>query len=339
MGVALTPLIVKETPPLEALAGKTLAVDGNGELYQFLALIRQRDGMPLQTQDGRITSHLVGLFYRTTRLIAEYDLRLVFVFDGQPPPLKLAEIERRRAVRQRYDAEASAARAAGDLARAYSKSTMTSRLTRDMIADARQLLVALGIPVVDAPGEGEAQAALMARRGDVWTAASKDYDSLLFGTPRLLRFLTLTGREFLPSKGEFRPITPELIETGAQLAHHGISRDQLIDLAILIGTDFNDGIKGIGPAKALKLVKAHGAIEQMPAEIREQVPAYEAVRAIYRTPNVRTDYAIEPREPDEAAVVDFLVSREFTATRVRAALDRMTGRATSRPRATRRAGP
>jgi flap endonuclease-1 len=327
MGVALTPLIIKETPPLEALAGRTLAVDGNGELYQFLALIRQRDGTPLQTKDGRITSHLVGLFYRTTRLIAEYGLQLVFVFDGQPPALKLAEIERRRAIRRRYDAEAAAARAAGDLARAYSKSTMTSRLTREMIADARHLLIALGIPVVEAPGEGEAQAAVMAKRGDVWTAASKDYDSLLFGTPRLLRFLTLTGREFLPSKGEFRPITPEMIDTEALLAHHGISHDQLIDLSILIGTDFNDGIKGIGPAKALKLVKAHGTIDQMPAEIRDQVPTYDAVRAIYRTPDVRTDYTLERRQPDEAAVVDFLVSREFTATRVQAALDRMAGRA------------
>jgi flap endonuclease-1 len=326
MGVALTPLIVKETPSLDALAGRRLAVDGNGELYQFLALIRKPDGTPLQTVDGRITSHLVGLFYRTTRLIAEYGLELVFVFDGRPPALKLAEIERRRAIRARYDAEAAAARAAGDTARAYSKSTMTSRLTREMIADARQLLVALGIPVIDAPGEGEAQAAVMAMRGDVWAAASKDYDSLLFGTPRLLRFLTLTGREFLPSKGEFRPITPEVIETETLLAHHGISRDQLIDAAILIGTDFNDGIKGVGPAKALKLVKAHGSIEQMPQEIRDQVSTYEAIRAIYRTPDVRVDYDIAFREPDEQAVTDFLVSREFSAQRVTAALERMKKR-------------
>src|SRR5262249_16327587 len=170
---------------------------------------------PRQTSDGRITSQLVGLFYRTTRLVAEYGLELVFVFDGQPPTLKLAEIERRRAIRSRYDAEAAKARAAGDLARAYSKATMTSRLTREMTAEAMQLLAALGIPVMQAPGEAEAQAAFMASRGDVWAAASKDYDALLFGTPKLLRFLTLTGREFLPSKGAFRPITPEVIDTTA----------------------------------------------------------------------------------------------------------------------------
>ncbi len=323
MGVALTPLIVKDTPTLQSLAGRRLAVDGNGELYQFLALIRQRDGTPLQMADGRITSHLVGLFYRTTRLIAEYGLELVFVFDGQPPPLKLAEIARRREIRTRYETEAAASRAAGDHAGAYSKSTMTSRLTKEMIADAKHLLDALGIPVIQAPGEGEAQAAHLAARGDVWAAASKDYDTLLFGTPRLLRFLTLTGREFLPSKGTFRPITPELIDAPALLAHHQISRDQLIDLAILIGTDFNDGITGIGPAKALKLVKTHGTIDDMPEAIRSQVPAYDAIRDIYRSPNVTTDYTITFREPNDDAVVQFLKSREFTESRVVAALDRM----------------
>ena len=323
MGVALTPLIVKDTPTLQSLAGRRLAVDGNGELYQFLALIRQRDGTPLQMADGRITSHLVGLFYRTTRLIAEYGLELVFVFDGQPPPLKLAEIARRREIRTRYETEAAASRAAGDHAGAYSKSTMTSRLTKEMIADAKHLLDALGIPVIQAPGEGEAQAAHLAARGDVWAAASKDYDTLLFGTPRLLRFLTLTGREFLPSKGAFRPITPELIDAPALLAHHQISRDQLIDLAILIGTDFNDGITGIGPAKALKLVKTHGTIDDMPEAIRSQVPAYDAIRDIYRSPNVTTDYTITFREPNDDAVVQFLKSREFTESRVVAALDRM----------------
>ncbi len=323
MGVALTPLIIKDTPTLASLAGRRLAVDGNGELYQFLALIRQRDGTPLRMADGRITSHLVGLFYRTTRLIAEYGLELIFVFDGQPPPLKLAEIARRREIRTRYETEAAASRAAGDHARAWSKSTMTSRLTKEMIADATHLLDALGLPVIQAPGEGEAQAAHLATRGDVWAAASKDYDTLLFGTPRLLRFLTLTGREFLPSTGAFRPITPELIDTPALLAHHQISRDQLIDLAILIGTDFNDGIRGIGPAKALKLVKTHGTIDDMPEAIRSQVPAYDAVRAIYRTPNVTADYTISFREPNDDAVIQFLKSREFTESRVVAALDRM----------------
>src|SRR5204863_3075746 len=140
VGVVLTPIIVKETLTLDALRGRSIAVDGNGELYQFLALIRLRDGTPLRDSKGRITSHLAGLFYRTTRLISDYGLKLVFVFDGTPPPHKAAEIERRRAVRQRYETEHAEAVRAGDLARAYSKATMTSRLTRDMIAEASELL-------------------------------------------------------------------------------------------------------------------------------------------------------------------------------------------------------
>src|SRR6516225_914040 len=153
MGVLLTPIIVKRELSLDDLRGKRLAVDANGELYQFLALIRLRDGSPLKDSHGRVTSHLSGLFYRTTRLIADYGLELVFVFDGAPPALKAAELGRRRAVRERYDEELARARAAGDLARAYSKATMTSRLTRDMVSEATCLLRLMGIPTVQAPSE------------------------------------------------------------------------------------------------------------------------------------------------------------------------------------------
>src|SRR5258706_9731741 len=166
MGVHLTPIVVKEMPSLRELAGKRLAVDGNAELYQFLALIRQRDGTPLMTSKGRVTSHLVGLFYRTTRLISDFGLQLAFVFDGKPPSLKHSELGRRRDVLARYEKEAADARAAGDLARAYSKATMTSRLTGDMVAEAKELLLLLGLPVIQAAGEGEGQPAHMAARGD-----------------------------------------------------------------------------------------------------------------------------------------------------------------------------
>src|SRR5438105_8297418 len=230
MGVLLTPIIIKRTLSLEDLRGKRLAVDANGELYQFLALIRLRDGSPLRDSQGRITSHLAGLFYRTTRLIAEHALNLVFVFDGTAPALKTAELARRRTIRQRYVDEHAEALQAGDLPRAYSKATMTSRLTREMIAEARNLLRLLGLPVVQAPSEAEAQAAHLAARSDVWAAASKDYDAILFGAPRVVRFLTISGREFLPSQGISRPIVPELIERDRFLSVLGINREQLIDL-------------------------------------------------------------------------------------------------------------
>jgi flap endonuclease-1 len=200
MGVVLTPIVVKETTALADLRGRHLAVDANGELYQFLALIRLPDGTPLRDAHGRVTSHLSGLFYRTTRLIADFGLRMIFVFDGRPPAEKTGELARRRTVRSRYEAEADAARRAGDLARAYSKSTMTSRLTPEMIGEAKELLRLMGIPTVQAPSEAEAQAAHIARRGDVWAAASKDYDSLLFAAPRVVRFLTIQDGSSCPAR-------------------------------------------------------------------------------------------------------------------------------------------
>jgi flap endonuclease-1 len=324
MGVLLTPIVIKETPDLETLRSRRLAVDAHGELYQFLALIRQPDGTPLRTRTGLITSHLVGLFYRTTRLMADYGLELAFVFDGPPPALKRAEIDRRRATRERFQKAAEEARAAGDTARAYATSTMSSRLTGEMAAEARELVRLLGLPVINAPGEGEAQAAHMAQRGDVWAAASKDYDALLFGAPRLLRFLGVSGREFLPSSGKFRPIVPELIALDTWLSQLGLSREQLVDLAILVGTDFNDGIKGIGPKKALALVRQHGAIEQMAAEIRDQIPDLDAIRQIYLAPAVTDAYNVARSPRDEDGIRRFLCDeREFSVARVTAALDRV----------------
>jgi flap endonuclease-1 len=324
MGVLLTPIIVKETLTLDDLHGKRLAVDANGELYQFLALIRLRDGSPLRDSKGRITSHLSGLFYRTTRLMADYRLELIFVFDGKPPALKVEEIARRRTIKERYETEHAQAVAAGDLAKAYSKATMTSRLTREMAGEARELLRLMGLPVIQAPSEGEAQASHIAARGDVWAAASKDYDCLLFGAPRLLRFLTISGKEFLPSNGTFRPIVPELIDVDVLLKHYDITREQLVDLAILVGTDFCDGIKGIGPKKALKLVKEFGSIDEMPAEIRDAVgPVVVEIRRIFLEPEVTGDYQTQFAEPDWDGIIHFLCDeREFSRERVTAALKR-----------------
>jgi len=327
MGVLLTPIIIKQPLTLDDLRGKRLAVDTNGELYQFLALIRLRDGSPLRDSHGRITSHLSGLFYRTTRLMTDYALQLVFVFDGKPPALKFDEIARRRSIKERYDAEHAQAVEAGDLPKAYSKATMTSRLTREMADEARQLLRMMGLPVIQAPGEGEAQASHMAAESSVWAAASKDYDCLLFGTPRLLRFLTISGREFLPSKGAFRPITPELIETVALLNHYGLTRQQLVDVAILVGTDFNEGIKGIGPKKALKLIAEFGSIEGMSSEIRDALgPMLQDIREIFLKPNVTAEYEIQFKPPDIDGIFRFLCDeREFSRERVAAALERTFG--------------
>ena len=196
----------------------------------------------------------------------------------------------------RFAAARDAAVERGELEDAYGKATMTSRLTREMVAEAKELLRLLGIPTVQAPSEGEAQCAHMARRGDVWAAASKDYDTLLFGAPRVL------------------------------LARWGITRNGLVDLALLVGTDFNDGVKGIGPKKALKLVQQHGAIEEMPAEIRDAVGDVQPLRRIYLAPDVTDAYSLAAEPPDLDELVRFLCDeRQFGRERVLAAIARAFG--------------
>ena len=325
MGVNLTPIIVKRVTSLEALSGKTMAVDAFNVLHQFLALIRTRDGSPLSDPQGRVTSHLVGLVFRTTRLIADYRMGLVFVFDGRPPQLKRAEVDRRRALRRRAEEEYAEAVEAGDLATAHSKAVQTGRLTREMVEDSKRLLELLGVPWVQAPSEGEAQAAHMARRGDVWASSTRDYDSLLLGTPRLVRYLTIQGQEWLPSKGRARKLEPEVIDLEGFLGHHGITREQLVDLGILVGTDFNDGLKGIGPKTALKLVKEHGRLEDMPENVASLLPSeYPEIRRLFFEPEVTDDYAVASGGLDGEGLVSFLCGeRGFSMERVETVIERI----------------
>jgi len=325
LGVNLTPIIMKHEIRLEDLRGKSLAVDANNVLHQFLALIRTSTTSPLRGPDGTVTSHLVGLLYRTTHLISKYHLNLVFIFDGKPPSLKMREIEKRRKLREKAIREWREALKEGDYARAFSKAVMTGVLTSEMVEDAKKLLKLLGIPWVQAPSEAEAQAAHMARRGDVWASSSRDYDSLLFGTPRLVRYLTISGREFLPSKHISRPLKPELIVLEEFLSKIGVTYEQLIDLAILIGTDFNDGIKGIGPKTALRLVKKYGRIENLPKEIREKVAShYREIRKIFLESKVTDNYSLRYETPMEDELYDFLcIKKGFSKSRVEKALQRL----------------
>jgi flap endonuclease-1 len=318
--------MIRRILDLGNLRGRSFAVDANNVLYQFLALIRMPDGTPLQDSSGNITSHLAGLMFRSSRLICDYNIRLIFVFDGEPPQLKQREIKKRREQREKAAKEWEAALKAGDYITAFSKAVMTSRLTKSMVEDAKRLLQLLGIPFVQALSEAEAQTAYMAYKGDVWAASSKDYDSLLFGAPRLVRYLTITGKEFLPSKGIARPLKPELINLSSFLSHHRITREQLIDAAILMGTDFNRGIKGIGPKTALRLVKKHGEIENMPAEVRTKIEgqSYEQVRKIFLEPKVTSRYSLKYERPDEDNLVDFLCNqRDFSRQRIETAIQRM----------------
>ncbi len=322
MGVNLTPIVLRHATSLAALTGRTVAVDGNLELYQFLSIMRMRDGRPLMDSGGRVTSHLNGLMFRTTRLLADFGIRPVFVFDGPPPELKRAEIAKRREVREKARAAYEAALAAGDLGTAWSKAVSSTRLTRAMVEEAQALLGFLGIPWVQAPSEGEAQAAFLARRGDVWAASSKDYDSLLFGAPRLVRFLAVGSTEFLPSQGRSRAVPPEVIDLEENLRALGLSREQLIDAAVLVGTDFNPGVRGVGPKTAVRRIREWGSLDAAPSPVREHLPEnLEAIRAFFQNPPVAEDVDLARRPPDPEAVRRFLCEeRDFSRERVDAAL-------------------
>jgi flap endonuclease-1 len=256
----------------------------------------------------------------------DYDMDLTFVFDGKPPQLKQREIEKRKETREKAAEEWQAALKKGDYASAFSKAVTSSRLTRSMVEDSKRLLRLLGIPFVQAPSEGEAQCAYMASKQEVWAASSKDYDSLLFGAPRLLRYLTISGREFLPSKGISRPLKPELIELDKLLAHWRISRQGLIDLAILIGTDFNEGLKGLGPKKAMSLIQKYGSIEGLPEETRTKMEEqdYRQVERVFLHPDVTEDYSVEYGVLDEDGLLSFLSGeRDFSRDRVETVIRRM----------------
>ncbi|ALL01917.1 flap endonuclease-1 [Pyrodictium delaneyi] len=329
MGVNLREIIPPEAVTeieLAALRYKVVAIDAYNALYQFLTAIRQPDGTPLMDSRGRVTSHLSGLFYRTINL-AEQGIKVVYVFDGKPPEMKYLEIERRKRVKAEAVRKYEEAVKKGDREAARRYAQMAARLTDEMVKDAKRLLDAMGIPYVQAPAEGEAQAAFMARRGDAWAAASQDYDSLLFGSPRLVRNLAITGRRKLPRKDVYIEVKPELIELDKLLKLLGITREQLIALGILIGTDYNpEGVKGIGPKTALKMVKAHrDPVKLLQGLSRHEFPTDPVkIYEYFLNPPVTNDYKLEWREPDEKMVYEILVEEhDFSPDRVKNALERL----------------
>jgi len=325
LGVMLTPILKREQTSLKALKGTSFAIDASIEIHQFLALVRKRDGSLFSDSQGRVTSHLIGLLTRTSRLI---DMKPVFIFDGKPNPLKRRTIEMRRDARKKAEAEYVEAVSKKDYSKAWSKAVMTGRVTGLVLEDSKHLLTLMGIPWLEALEDAEAQASFMAARGDVWAVGSKDYDCLLYGAPILARYLTLTGREWLPAQRRSRPLIPELIRLSENLALLGITREQLVDLAILVGTDFNQGVKGIGPKKALKLVHDYGSIEQMPEEIRSKLTEdLNNVRQVFLKPRVLEKYLLKRSPPDRDGLIRFLSEeRGFNKERVERLTERLTRR-------------
>ena len=319
MGVAIRDILADCKEPLtwDDLAG-TAAVDAHNALYQFLSIIRQPDGTPLMNGAGRVTSHLSGILFRTVNFL-EKGIRPVYVFDGKPPEFKQETIDERRLIRVRADGAWKAALAEGDMEEAYRQASASSRVDSHILESSRELLDLLGAPRVQAPSEGEAQAAYMAQRGMVTYAVSQDYDSLLFGSPILVRNLTVSGRR--KSRGRTITVNPERIVLSSLLNGLGLTREDLVEIGILVGTDFNPGIRGVGGKTALKIVR-NGGFE---STIADKQPDFDPapIREFFLDPPVTDDYTLEWRPPDVEGVVSMLCDRyDFSEDRVRSALTR-----------------
>jgi len=324
LGVDFKDLVPKTPVKLEDLGGKVIAIDAYNAIYQFLSIIRQPDGTPLKDSTGKVTSHLSGLFYRTSNLV-EMGIKPIYVFDGIPPTLKAAEIERRHQVKVEAAVHYEKAAARGDKAKMRMFAQATSSMKDYMQEDSRRLLELMGLPWINAPSEGEAQAAHMTRKGEADYCASQDYDSLLFGAPKMLRNITISGRR---KRGNvYIEVVPEVMELSKTLSATGLTYEQLIDVGILIGTDFNpDGIKGLGPKTALKLVKQYGTLEDALPYIKDASFPVEpnCIRQVFLHPQVTDNYKLEWHEPDIEGVIDLMVrQKEFSEDRVRKSLDKM----------------
>lgn len=328
MGLKIKGIIEKKSITINELNGKKLAVDGMNILYQFLTSIRRADGSLFTNRNGDVTSHIIGLFNRTTKLM-ESGLKLVFIFDGKAPDLKIQTQEKRKKIKEEASLLLKKAQEDGNIEEARKYAVRTASLTKEMVTEAKEMISLLGLPVIQAPSEGEAQTAYMVKKGDVYASVSQDYDNLTFGCPVLIRNLSISGRKKKAGKFAYETIQPEIIYLEENLEKLDINIDQLIVLAILIGTDYNPaGIKGIGPKKGLKIVQEFGTdfeavFEKVKWEEHNKIDWKEIFNVIKNIP-VTDEYNLNWKDINTEGLIKFLVNKhEFSEERVKSKIDKI----------------
>ncbi|MBI4159245.1 flap endonuclease-1 [Candidatus Woesearchaeota archaeon] len=322
MGINLGDIIPKREISLEALKNKKIAIDASQTLYQFLSSIRQSDGAPLKDSNNNITSHLMGISTRLPNLI-EKGLKICFVFDGKPPVLKVHEQEQRESRKKLAEKKFKEAEKEEDEELMLKYAKQTTRLTREMSSEAKELIQAYGIPVIQSPSEAEAQCSFMCEQKDVDYVGSSDYDSFVYNAPRIIRNLTLSSRRRLPS-GIYVNIHPEVIELKEVLKSLDITQDQLIAVSILVGTDYNSGgVKGIGPKTAIKLVKQYKSFDKLFKEVKADFD-WKQVYAVFKSMPIMKNYQLKWNKPDREKIMKILVDKhEFNQERVENNIDKL----------------
>jgi flap endonuclease-1 len=226
-------------------------------IYQFLIAVRsnggQQQAVMLTNAEGETTSHIQGMFNRTIRFLTE-GIKPVYVFDGQPPQFKSGELAKRKEKRVKAEAALAVAQEEGNVEEQDKQSKRLVRAGTKENDDCRKLLQLMGVPIVNAPCEAEAQASALAKAGLVYATGTEDMDALTFATPVLIRKMAFANA----AKSMVQELRYDKALEGLQLTH-----DQFVDLCIMLGCDYCDTIKGIGPKTALKLIREHGCIEKI----------------------------------------------------------------------------
>lgn len=316
MGLRIGPLIkslgIGKKISSETLRNKVLAVDALVTIYQMLAMIRGPNGYFLTDKKGRITSHLVGIFNRECRLIS-MGVRSVYVFDGPPHTLKMRVIAKRKEEKRKYYKEFIQAVKRGDTDKAIKLGKRSMFVTDEMINETKKLLKLLGIPTIQAIHDAEAQAAYMVNNNDAYALATRDWDAFLYGAKRIVMHWKLTPNTYLPTK---------LYTLEEFLRKANITRRELIEIAILIGTDYNpEGFKGIGPRTAYRLIKRYGSVDKL-IELGKIKWKWnitpEDIRNAFMNHPINKNYEIHFSEPDIEGLIHFLVDEHnFSPQRVR----------------------
>lgn len=321
MGLQISDIIKKKEVKIEDLKEKTIVVDAFNIIYQFLSSIRQPDGTPLMDSNGKITSHLSGLFYRNMALLNQ-GMKLIYVFDGEAPKLKSRTHEKRKEMRDIAQEMYERAKEREDTEEMGKYAKQLTGLDGEKIEESKELLRAMGIAVIQAPGEGEAQASYICKQEkEIYAVASQDYDSLLFEAPKLIQNLTLAKKRRTISG--FKDITPQLIILDDVKKELNVNQEQLICIGILVGSDYNpSGVKGIGQKKALKLVQEHKTPEEVFKTIEESEKYelnfdWKEIFEEIKNPKVDKNYKIEFSKFDEEKIVEILKKRDFSEERIR----------------------